>query len=197
MNSKRNRLMRDNELVPIRALPWPLAVCKAHSSGSNNMGTEPPDNVNLRPYPLLAQVQSERVTSMQQRVHVLIVDNEAHTRQGLQALLAAWPQIEVVGAAANGMQAVRLAEKCRPDVALIDIPMPAPAWSGAEGMDGLEAIRLFKSQWPQVRIVVLAMYATHRAAALAAGTDVFLLKGCPAQDLLDAIVDHWHPTGQA
>jgi DNA-binding NarL/FixJ family response regulator len=134
---------------------------------------------------------------MKQRVHVLIVDHEAHTRQGLQALLAAWPQIEVVGAAASGVEAIQLVEQYRPDVALIDIPMPAPARSGAEGMDGLEAIHLIKSQWPQVRIVVLAMYATGRAAALAAGTDVFLLKGCPAQDLLDAIANHVHPTGQA
>jgi len=133
---------------------------------------------------------------MTQRVHVLIVDHEARTRQGLQALLAAWPQIEVVGAAANGVEAVQLVEQYRPDVALIDIPMPAPARSGAEGMDGLEAIRLIKSQWPQIRIVVLAMYATGRAAALAAGTDAFLLKGCPAQDLLDAIANHVHPTGQ-
>ena len=132
---------------------------------------------------------------MKQRVHVLIVDHEAHTRQGLQALLAAWPQIEVVGAAANGVEAVQLVEQYRPDVALIDMPMPAR--SGAEGMDGLEAIRLIKSQWPQVRIVVLAMYATRRAAALAAGTDAFLLKGFPAQDLLDAIANHVHPTGQA
>jgi DNA-binding NarL/FixJ family response regulator len=133
---------------------------------------------------------------MKQRVHVLIVDHEAHTRQGLQALLAAWPQIEVVGAAANDVEAVQLVEKYRPDVTLIDIPMPATARSRAEGMDGLEAIRRIKSQWPQIRIIVLAMYATHRAAALAAGTDAFLLKGCPAQDLLDAITNHVHPTGR-
>jgi len=135
--------------------------------------------------------------SLKQRVRVLIVDREAHTRQGLQALLAAWPQLEVVGAAANGVEAVQLVKKCRPDVALIDIPMAAPTGSAAKGMDGLEAIRLIKSQWPQVRIVVLAMYATLRAAALAAGTDAFLLKGCSAQDLLDAIANHVHPTGQA
>jgi len=134
---------------------------------------------------------------MKQRVHVLIVDHEAHTRQGLQALLAVWPQIEVVGAAANGVEAMQLVEQYRPDVVLIDIPMPALAKSGAEGMDGLETIRLIKSQWPQVRIVVLAMYATRRAAALAAGTDAFLLKGCPAQELLDAIANHVHPTGHA
>jgi DNA-binding NarL/FixJ family response regulator len=134
---------------------------------------------------------------MEQRVHVLIVDHEAHTRQGLQALLAAWPQIEVVGAAATGVEAVGLVERYRPDVVLIDIPMPAAARSGADGKDRLEAIRRIKSQWPQVRIVVLAMYATRRAEALAAGTDAFLLKGCPAQDLLNAIDNHVHATGQA
>jgi len=64
-------------------------------------------------------------------------------------------------------------------------------------MDGLEAIRLIKSQWPQIRIVLLAMYASHRSAALAAGADVFLLKGCPAQDLLDAIVNRLRPIVQA
>jgi len=81
---------------------------------------------------------------------------------------------------ANGVEALQLVEKCQPDVALMDIPMPV--------MEGLEAIRLIKSRQPQVRIVVLTMYTTHRAAALAAGADAFLLKGCPAQDLLEAIV---------
>ena len=133
---------------------------------------------------------------MDQRVQVLIVDNEVHTRQGLQALLAAWPEIKVVGAAANSVEAVQLVEKCRPDVALMDIPMPVIALpalddrpgNGTEGMDGLEAIRLIKSQWPQVRIVALTMYTAHRAAALAAGADAFLLKGCPAEALRDAIL---------
>ena len=125
---------------------------------------------------------------MDQRVHVLIADYEIRIRRGLQALLAVWPQIEVVGAAANGVEAIQLVEKCQPDVALMDIPMPVPALSGAEGMEGLEAIRLIKSRWPQVRIVVLTMYSTHRAAVLAAGADAFLLKGCLAQDLLEAIV---------
>ena len=132
---------------------------------------------------------------MDQRVQVLIVDHEARTRRGLQALLAAWPEIKVVGAAANGVEAVKMVEKCQPDVALMDIPMPAPALDDspgnrAEGMDGLETIRLIKSRWPQVRIVVLTMYTAHQAAALAAGADAFLLKGCPAQDLLDAISSH-------
>ncbi len=119
---------------------------------------------------------------MEQQVQVLVAEDEVHTRQGLQALLAAWPEIKVVGAAANGVEAVQLVEKCRPDVALMDILEPV--------VDGLETIRLIKSRWPQVRIVVLTMYTAHRAAALAAGADAFLLKGCPAQDLLEAISSH-------
>ena len=140
---------------------------------------------------------------MDQRVQVLIADYEVHTRRGLQALLAAWPQIEVVGVAANGVEAVQMVEKCQPDVALMDIPGPVPARSrgpersegSAEGMDRLEVIRLIKSRWPQVRIVVLTMYTARRAAALAAGADAFLLKGCLAQDLLEAIVSQ-APIGQ-
>jgi DNA-binding NarL/FixJ family response regulator len=124
---------------------------------------------------------------MDQRMQVLIVDRDVHTRRGLQALLSAWPEIKVVGAAANSVETVQLVEECRPDVALMDIPMPVIAVSGAEEMDGLETIRLIKSRWPQVRIVVLTMYTADRVAALAAGADAFLLKGCPAQDLLDAI----------
>ena len=119
---------------------------------------------------------------MEQRVRVLIADDQVHIRKGLQALLTAWPEIEVVGMAANGIEVVRLVEKCRPDVALMDILEPV--------VDGLETIRLIKSRWPQVRIVVLTMYTAHRAAALAAGADAFLLKGCPAQDLLEAISSH-------
>ena len=132
---------------------------------------------------------------MEQRVRVLIADDQVHIRQGLQALLTVWPEIEVVGMTANAIEAVQLVEKCRPDVALMDIPMPVlarPALDGrpgsrAEGMDGLEAIRLIKSRQPQVRIVVLTMYTAQRAAALAAGADAYLLKGCLADDLLQAI----------
>jgi two-component system response regulator DesR len=133
---------------------------------------------------------------MERCVQVLIADAQAHTRQGLQALLAAWPQIEVVGMAANGVEAIQLVEHCRPDVALMDILMPVPPLSRnpgrsegtAKGLDGLAAISLIKSRWPQVRIVVLTMYATHRTAALAAGADAFLLKGCPAEALQDALL---------
>ena len=125
---------------------------------------------------------------MEQRVRVLIADDQVHIRQGLQALLAAWPEINVVGAGASGTGVAQLVAKCRPAVALMDLPMAGRGLSGDEKADGLETIRLIKSRWPQVRIVVLTMYTTHRAAALAAGADVFLLKGCPAEALRDALL---------
>jgi DNA-binding NarL/FixJ family response regulator len=89
-------------------------------------------------------------------------------------------RVEVVGEADNGRQAVQLVEQCQPDVVLMDALMP--------GMDGLEATRLIKDKWPEVKVVVLTMYARYRSQALAAGADAFLVKGCPDEELLEAIV---------
>ena len=118
---------------------------------------------------------------MEHSVRVLIADDQVHIRQGLQALLAAWPEIEVVGMAANSVEIMQRVEEYQPDVVLMDIPTPA-------GLERLEVIHHLKSRSPPVRIVVLTMYTTHRAAALAAGADAFLLKGGSAQALRDAIL---------
>jgi DNA-binding NarL/FixJ family response regulator len=91
-----------------------------------------------------------------------------------------WPHIEVVGEAANGQEAVRLLEERRADVVLMDARMPV--------MDGLEATRLIKDRWPEVKVVVLTMYTAYRSEALAAGADAVLVKGCPPERLLAAIL---------
>jgi len=112
---------------------------------------------------------------------VLIADDRLRSRQGLGALLTTQPGIEVVGQAGNGREAICLIERNRPDAVVMDAKMP--------DLDGLEATRMIKRRWPQVRVVILTMYGSHEADALAAGADAFLVKGCSADDLLKAILD--------
>lgn len=90
-----------------------------------------------------------------------------------------WPEIEVVGEAANGQDAVRLVAESRPDVVLMDLEMPV--------LDGVAATRLIKQQWPAVIVIVLTMYPAQQAAALTAGADAFLLKGGTPERLLTAL----------
>ena len=78
-------------------------------------------------------------------------------------------------------------QSLQPDAIVLDLQMH-PASPPAPGLDGLATIRLIKKDWPTLRIVVLTMYATDRASALAAGADAFLLKGCPTSELLDAVM---------
>jgi NarL family two-component system response regulator LiaR len=99
----------------------------------------------------------------------------------MKALIATWPEVEVVGEATNGQEAVRLVEKCRPEVVLMDAIMPV--------MDGLEATGVIKDRWPEVKVIVLTIHAAYRDDALAAGADTFLIKGCLATELLKAILD--------
>jgi DNA-binding NarL/FixJ family response regulator len=117
---------------------------------------------------------------VESQTRVLIADDQQPIRKGLQCLLALLPQVKVVGEAANGCDAVRLAAECHPNVILMDMQMPV--------MDGLEATRRIKARWPEVRIVVLTMYARYQAKALACGADVFLLKGCAPDMLQEAIL---------
>jgi DNA-binding NarL/FixJ family response regulator len=118
---------------------------------------------------------------MTERCKVLIADDNMRARLGLRGLLNLCPEIEVIGEAADGLEAVDMVPDHQPDVVLMDVRMPR--------MDGLEATRQIKDRWPLVRVVAVSMYASHRAKALAAGADRFLLKGGPAQELLAAILD--------
>jgi DNA-binding NarL/FixJ family response regulator len=112
-------------------------------------------------------------------LRVLIVDDLESNRQGLVALLEFEPDIEAILEAANGREAVQLVADEQPDVVLMDVRMPV--------MDGVEATRQIKARWPQVKVVVLTMYPSNKAEALAAGADRFLLKGSTGQSLPEII----------
>ncbi len=114
------------------------------------------------------------------RVRVLIADDRHWARAGLRALLSTRPEVEVVGEAADGREALGLVEVQRPDVVLLDAQMPV--------LDGLETTRLVKARWPDTRVVVLTMHAAYRSEALAAGADRFLVKGAPTTQLFEAVL---------
>jgi len=118
---------------------------------------------------------------MERRVRVLIADDRPTTRQGLRALLALLPQIEVIAEAADGRESVGLVAECRPDVVVMDMQMPV--------MDGIEATQRIKEQWPTIRVIALTIHTRYRAEALIAGVDAFLLKDGNPEVLIGAILN--------
>ncbi|GIE17176.1 response regulator [Winogradskya humida] len=113
-------------------------------------------------------------------IKVLIADDQAMVRQGFGALLAAQPDILVVGDAADGEQAVAETRRLDPDVVLMDIRMPV--------LDGIEATRrLTRSPGPRILILTTFDLDDYVFAALRAGASGFLLKDAPAADLVHAV----------
>ncbi|MFI9361413.1 response regulator [Kitasatospora sp. NPDC053057] len=112
---------------------------------------------------------------------VLIVDDQPLQRYGFRMLLESQPDTEVVGEAAHGTEAVRLAADLRPDVVLMDIRMP--------GMDGIEATRRIVASGGRSRILVLTTFDLdeYAHAALRAGASGFLLKDARPEELLAGI----------
>lgn len=114
-------------------------------------------------------------------IRVLITDDHAVVRNGLSSFLMAYDDLELVGEAKNGEQAVLLCDKLHPDVVLMDLVMPA--------MDGATAIGLIKQNHPEIQVLALTSYKEHKLvqAALKAGAIGYLLKDISAPDLATAI----------
>ncbi|QDY08094.1 response regulator transcription factor [Micromonospora sp. HM134] len=117
------------------------------------------------------------------RVRVLVADDQEIVRTGLAMILAAQPDVEVVGEAATGQRAVELARRLRPDVCLFDIRMP--------GLDGIEATRLLAGPGvaDPMAVVVITTFDLDEYvyAALRAGARGFLLKDCGPALLTQAV----------
>ncbi len=118
---------------------------------------------------------------MAEPITVMVVDDHSVVRQGVRAFLETCPDIAVVAEAASGEEAVRLAARHAPDVALMDLVMP--------GMDGIEATRAVKRISPRTQIIVLTSYHEdeHIFPAIRAGAISYLLKDIAPESLADAI----------
>lgn len=115
------------------------------------------------------------------KIRVLLVDDHGVVRKGLQMYLGLDPELEVVGEAVNGAEAVDIAERLRPDVILMDLIMPV--------MDGLIAIRQIKLTQPEVEIIALTSFLEDEKVykAIHAGAMGYLLKDARAEELAAAI----------
>jgi DNA-binding NarL/FixJ family response regulator len=114
-------------------------------------------------------------------ISLMIVDDHAIVRQGLQQLVDTAPDLELVAVAVNGAQAVELARAHRPAVILMDLAMPV--------MDGVEATRAIVAELPETAVVVLTSFGDESRIvdALDAGAQGYLLKHTDPDDLIDAI----------
>ncbi len=116
-----------------------------------------------------------------EKIRVLIVDDHPLVRQGIVTFVGDEEDLEVVGEASNGQEAVVLAEQVHPDVVLMDLAMPV--------MDGIAATREILARCTGIKILVLTSYMEEAQirAALQAGAEGYLLKDMPADKLIGAI----------
>jgi len=115
------------------------------------------------------------------RIRVLLVDDHAMVRRGLRGFLELLDDMEIVGEAENGREAVEEVERVQPDVVLMDLLMPE--------LDGIGAIAAIREAWPAVEVVALTSFVEEArvTAALEAGASGFILKDADADDVASAI----------
>ena len=115
------------------------------------------------------------------RIRVLLVDDHTIVRQGLASLLTFMTDVEVVGEAENGQQAIDVARKCRPEVVIMDINMPV--------MNGIEATRILTKEMPEVKVIALSMHLEKDADSgiREAGAVAYLAKGGSVEELVETI----------
>jgi DNA-binding NarL/FixJ family response regulator len=114
-------------------------------------------------------------------IRILAVDDHPLLREGIAALIAPEPDMQLVGAGSNGREAIQQFRALRPDVTLMDLQMPE--------LGGLDAILAIRGEFPDARVIVLSTYAgdVQVVRALKAGASGYLLKNLVHKDLLDTI----------
>jgi DNA-binding NarL/FixJ family response regulator len=118
---------------------------------------------------------------MIERIRILVVDDHPVVRDGLVAILSTQPDLEVVGQAGDGQEAVAQVKALQPDVILLDLEMPE--------VDGVEALRRLHDLDPDVRVIVFTAFDTDERilTAVQAGARGYLLKGVPRRELFNAV----------
>ena len=114
-------------------------------------------------------------------IRLLIVDDHPVVREGISAMMETQPDLQVVAEAANGLEAVQLAQEHRPDVVLMDLQMPV--------LDGVQAIRRIKEQCPEIQVIVLTTYDSDEYIfrGIEAGARGYLLKGATREEVFSAV----------
>jgi DNA-binding NarL/FixJ family response regulator len=114
-------------------------------------------------------------------ITILLSDDHAVVRDGLKLLLETQPDLQVVGEAADGQEALRLAERLKPNVAILDIAMPE--------LDGIETARRIHQSSPDTQLIILSMYNTneHVSRALQTGVRGYVLKESAGSEVVKAI----------
>ena len=112
---------------------------------------------------------------------LLIVDDIPQVRKELRTLLSLAGEVDVVGEAGDGLEAIRLADALQPEVILMDLEMPV--------LDGYEAAQQIKARWPQCKVIALTVhgYEAARKKASQAGIDAFIVKGAPVETIFQMI----------
>lgn len=115
------------------------------------------------------------------KIRVLVVDDHAIVREGIRMVLASFADIEVVGEACDGVQAIEQVDKFHPDIVLMDLSMPV--------MGGMEAIQAIKQRSPEVRVMALTVHESpeYLRKVLALGAAGYLLKGTTSTELVAAV----------
>lgn len=133
---------------------------------------------------MLSNSQIVKETTMEEKIRVIITDDHEMVRRGLNTFLRVYPDLELVGEASSGEQALELCEKSSPDVVLMDLIMPS-------GMGGIEATRQIVQRFPKIKVIALssAIDTPTVSKALEAGAMGYLMKNVSTDQLADAIRD--------
>ncbi len=162
-------------VLPLQEVAEPLATGLLH------------DGVTSARAALREQSMSDLMPSVQKALTVLLVDDHAMMRQGLRSVLEGHADIQIVGEASDGHEAVAMADTLRPAVVIMDINMPR--------LNGIEATARIKAQYPDIRVIGLSVNAgpNNKEAMLKAGADMLLTKEAAVEELyrgIQRIVPH-------